>query len=75
MCDVLHLHRSDAILFGSVGGPVDEQDKLKWKDAEKNSLLGLRKTFDLAVNIRPATVYPMLSSLSPLKASIIEKAC
>lgn len=28
----------------------------QWKDAEKNSLLGLRKKFDLAVNVRPAKV-------------------
>ncbi|MDP2625172.1 MAG: isocitrate/isopropylmalate family dehydrogenase, partial [Candidatus Peregrinibacteria bacterium] len=71
---VLDLCRdSDAILFGSVGGPVDQQDNPKWKDAEKNSLLGLRKAFNLAINLRPATVYPMLSHLSPLKPEIIEK--
>ncbi|MDP3975509.1 MAG: 3-isopropylmalate dehydrogenase [bacterium] len=64
---------SNAILFGSVGGPVDQQDQPKWKDCEKNALLGLRKIFDLAVNVRPAKVYPMLASLSPLKAEIIEK--
>lgn len=35
---------ADAILFGSVGGPVDEQHLPKWKNCEKNALLGLRKT-------------------------------
>jgi len=64
---------SDAVLFGSVGGPVDKQEDPKWKDAEKNSILGLRNTFNLAVNIRPATVHPELSHLSPLRPDIIEK--
>ena len=64
---------SDAILFGSVGGPTEEQNALKWKDAEKNCLLGIRKVLNLAVNIRPAKIYKMLPNLSPLKASIVEK--
>jgi len=64
---------ADAILFGSVGGPVAEQNTPKWSNSEKNSLLGLRKTFDLAINLRPAVVFPMLSSISPLRADIIEK--
>ena len=72
--DTVELCRSaDAILFGSVGGPVAEQNEPKWKDAEKNAILGLRKTFGLAVNIRPAKVWPFLSDLSPLKHEIIDK--
>uniref|UniRef100_K3X5J5 3-isopropylmalate dehydrogenase n=1 Tax=Globisporangium ultimum (strain ATCC 200006 / CBS 805.95 / DAOM BR144) TaxID=431595 RepID=K3X5J5_GLOUD len=63
---------SDAVLFGSIGGPPDAQEDPKWKDAEKNCLLGLRKNFQLAVNIRPAKIYSMLPDLSPLKPSIIE---
>jgi len=62
---------SDAILFGSVGGPVDKQHEPQWKDCEKNALLGLRKRFKLAVNLRPSKVYPFLSHLCPLKPSII----
>ncbi|KAI9920235.1 hypothetical protein PsorP6_015663 [Peronosclerospora sorghi] len=62
---------SDAVLFGSVGGPTDAQEDPKWKDAEKNCLLGLRKNFQLAVNIRPAKIYSMLPDLSPLKPSIV----
>ncbi|CAE8711119.1 unnamed protein product [Polarella glacialis] len=62
---------SDAILFGSVGGPVDEQHEPRWKDCEKNALLGLRKRFNLATNLRPSKVYPFLSHLCPLKPSII----
>jgi 3-isopropylmalate dehydrogenase len=63
---------SDAILFGSVGGPVDQQTNPKWKDSEKNSLLGLRKHFQLGINLRPAKVYSMLTHLSPLKADKLE---
>jgi 3-isopropylmalate dehydrogenase len=64
--------RSDAILFGSIGGPVAEQHLPKWQDAEKNALLGMRKAFGLAVNVRPAKVYPDLSHASPLKAELVE---
>jgi len=66
-------NQADAILFGSIGGPVDAQHEPKWKDAEKNSLLGMRKMFGLAVNVRPAKLWPVLSELSPLKSEIIEK--
>jgi len=62
---------SDAILFGSVGGPVDQQNDPRWKDCEKNALLGLRKKFNLATNLRPSCVYPFLAHLCPLKPSII----
>lgn len=62
---------ADAILFGSVGGPVDQQHEPRWKDCEKNALLGLRKRFNLATNLRPSRVYPFLSHLCPLKPSII----
>jgi 3-isopropylmalate dehydrogenase len=62
---------ADAILFGSVGGPVDAQHLPKWKDAERNAILGMRKHFNLAINIRPSKVYPALSHLSPLKAEVI----
>ena len=64
---------SEAILFGLVGGPVSEQHLPKWKDSEKNAVLGMRKAFDLAVNVRPATVYPALAHASPLRAEIVEK--
>jgi len=62
---------SDAILFGSIGGPVDKQHEPRWKDCEKNALLGIRKKFNLAVNVRPSKVYPFLAHLCPLKPSII----
>lgn len=60
---------SDAILFGSVGGP-------KWSNLppteqpERCALLGLRGHFDLFCNMRPATLQPSLSALSTLRADI-----
>lgn len=61
---------SDAILFGSVGGP-------KWEklppaeQPERGALLPLRKHFNLYANLRPAIVFKGLAGASPLKAEII----
>lgn len=62
---------SDAILFGSVGGPVQEQHLEKWKGCEAHALLGLRKTFSFNVNLRPSRVYHALERICPLKPEII----
>jgi 3-isopropylmalate dehydrogenase len=61
---------SDAILFGSIGGP-------KWESLppaeqpERAALLPLRKIFDLYANLRPAIVFPQLKEASPLKSEIV----
>ncbi|MCB1096211.1 MAG: 3-isopropylmalate dehydrogenase [Verrucomicrobiae bacterium] len=61
---------SDAILFGSVGGP-------KWESLppaeqpERAALLPLRKHFGLFANLRPSVCYPTLTHASPVKESII----
>ncbi len=63
---------SDAILFGSVGGP-------KWdhlptaKRPESGALLPLRKQFGLYCNFRPARIFKGLGALSPLRADISMK--
>lgn len=63
---------SDAILFGSVGGP-------KWehlppdRQPERGALLPLRKHFSLFCNLRPATLYQGLEELCPLRADIAAK--
>jgi len=64
---------SDAILFGSVGGPVDQMNLPKWKGCEANSILTLRKTFKFHANYRPVRVFPQLASLSPLRPEIVER--
>ncbi|MFN8390603.1 MAG: 3-isopropylmalate dehydrogenase [Bdellovibrionota bacterium] len=64
---------SDAILFGSVGGPVSEMHLPKWKNCEANSILSIRKTFHFHANFRPVRVYPELLDISPLKPEIIRR--
>ncbi|MCD4743473.1 MAG: 3-isopropylmalate dehydrogenase, partial [Desulfobacteraceae bacterium] len=62
---------SDAILFGSVGGP--KWDKLlPAQQPERGALLPLRKHFNLYCNLRPAKVFKELSSASPLKPEIVK---
>ena len=63
---------SEAILFGSVGGPINESSLSKWKNCETNSLLGIRKHFNLNVNLRPSRVYSSLSDICPLKPEVIK---
>lgn len=55
--------RSEAILFGAVGGP-------KWDHAPvrpEAGLLGIRKAFDLYANLRPAKLFAVLQEASPLR--------
>jgi len=63
---------ADAILFGSVGGPVDEQGSGKWKDCERNSVLGIRKHFGFNINLRPVRVYPALKNNCPLRSDVVD---
>jgi 3-isopropylmalate dehydrogenase len=64
---------SDAILFGSVGGPINESNLEKWKNCEANSILALRKAFSFNANFRPARVYKELEAICPLKPELLEK--
>jgi 3-isopropylmalate dehydrogenase len=63
----------DAILFGSVGGPVSELHLDKWRNCEANSILSIRKTFGFNANFRPVKVYADLSEICPLKSEVIER--
>lgn len=63
--------QTDAILFGSVGGPINESHLDKWKNCELNALLGIRKAFHFGVNLRPARVYPQLKEICPLRTEVI----
>ena len=62
---------SDAILFGSVGGPQWE-NLPPAEQPERAALLPLRKHFDLFCNFRPARVYPSLTAACPLRADIVK---
>jgi 3-isopropylmalate dehydrogenase len=60
---------SDAILFGSVGGPTDEiPDRTKRPGA---GLLKLRKTLSLYANYRPAVLFDELIGASTLRPEIV----
>jgi 3-isopropylmalate dehydrogenase len=61
---------SQAILFGSVGGP--KWDHLPQEQKAERGLLAIRKDLDLYANLRPAVCYPMLVDASPLKRSVVE---
>lgn len=61
---------SDAILFGSVGGPKWESLPPE-KQPERAALLPLRKHFDLFCNFRPAKVFPSLTASCPLRSDIV----
>ncbi len=62
---------SDAILFGSVGGP--KWEKLPPNEQpERGALLPLRKHFGLFANLRPSICYPSLTHASPVKDNHIE---
>ncbi len=57
---------SEAILFGSVGGPKWESLPPK-EQPERAALLPIRKAFSLYANVRPGLLYPQLTDASPLK--------
>jgi 3-isopropylmalate dehydrogenase len=63
---------SDAILFGSVGGPQWEGLPPE-KQPERAALLPLRKHFDLFCNLRPARVFKALAGASPLHPAIVQE--
>ena len=64
--------KADAILFGSVGGPVEAQHEAKWDNCETKSILALRKAFNFNVNLRKITLYPEIATLSPLKPELLQ---
>ena len=61
--------KSDAVLFGAVGG--EKWDDLEWNLRPENALLTLRKELDLFANLRPAFLFNELSNASPIKKEII----
>ncbi len=61
---------SDAVLFGSIGGP-------KWDDVDydlrpEKGLLRLRKEMGLFANLRPAIVFDALAGASSLKTDLVK---
>lgn len=58
--------KTDAVLFGAIGDPKYDNDP-NAKVRPEQGLLKIRKELNLFTNIRPITIYPTLSHLSPLK--------
>ena len=61
---------SDAVLFGSVGGP--EWDDNPAEQRPERGLLRLRQALDLYANLRPAKLYSALVDASSLKREVVE---
>ncbi|MFN0315959.1 MAG: 3-isopropylmalate dehydrogenase [Burkholderiales bacterium] len=61
--------KSDAVLFGSVGGP--KYDTLPRAMRPEQGLLRIRKELGLFANLRPAVLFPELASASSLKPEIV----
>jgi len=61
---------ADAVLLGAVGGP--KWEGLDYAIRPERALLGLRESLGLFANLRPATLYPMMSEASTLKKAVIE---
>jgi 3-isopropylmalate dehydrogenase len=61
---------SDAILFGSVGGP--RWDNLPPDKRPERGLLRLRQALDLFANLRPAKLYSALLEASTLRPEVVQ---
>ena len=60
---------SDAVLFGSVGGP--KWDDIEFSKKPERALLKLRKELKLFANLRPAICFEQLVDASTLKPEIV----
>jgi 3-isopropylmalate dehydrogenase len=61
---------SDAVMFGSVGGP--KWDTVPYAKRPEAGLLRLRKDLGLFANLRPAICYPALADASSLKRELVD---
>lgn len=60
--------KADAVLLGAVGGP--KWDALPHGKRPESGLLAIRKELNLFANLRPATIFPELASLSSLRPEV-----
>lgn len=61
---------SDAVLFGSIGGP--QWDDVDYDLRPEKGLLRLRKEMGLFANLRPAIVFDALAGASSLKTELVQ---
>ena len=62
--------KADSVLLGAVGGP--KWDTLPGNLRPEKALLGIRAAMQLFTNLRPAKLYPALSSECPLREDIVK---
>jgi 3-isopropylmalate dehydrogenase len=62
--------RSDAVLFGAVGGPKWDDPRAKVRPEQ--GLLALRSGLGLFANLRPVKVHPLMKNASTLKPEVLE---
>lgn len=62
---------SDAVLLGAVGGPKYDAIQPPTLRPEVGALLPLRKELGLFANLRPATLFPALASVSSLRPDLV----
>lgn len=62
--------KADAVFLGAVGGP--KWDNLDGATRPESGLLGIRKELGLFANLRPAKLFPELSSACFLRPDIVE---
>ncbi len=62
--------QADAVLMGSVGGPVGDHpwNRLPREQRVETGILELRRHLQVFANLRPVKVFPGLERLSPLRA-------
>ena len=60
---------SDAILFGSIGGP--KWDQVERAKRPESGLLRLRKELGVFANLRPAIAWPQLAAASSLREELV----
>ena len=72
---VAQAKQCDAILMGSIGGDPATSPwyQLEPSKRPEAGLLKIRKELNLFANLRPATLYPELQQVCPLKEHIVEK--
>ena len=62
--------RSDALLFGAVGGPKWDDPRAKVRPEQ--GLFALRKGLGLFANLRPVKVHPLMMDASTIKREVLE---
>jgi len=64
------VNEADAVLLGSVGGPVGDHpwNHLPREQRIETAILNLRRLLGVFANLRPVKVFPGLESLSPLRS-------